>query len=60
MQQCGIRGLNGSADMPYAAGWSTNLPTQNLASIYATGDKRKAVTVLDIEAYKTRKSILWN
>lgn len=52
VQQCGIRGLNGTAAMPYAAGWSTNLPTQNLANAYATGDKRKAVTVLDIEAYK--------
>ena len=53
IQQCGIRGLNGSAQMPYAAGWSTNLPSQNLAAAYAAGDKRKAVTVLDIEAYKT-------
>ena len=52
VQQCGIRGLNGSAAMPYAAGWSTNLPTQNLAAAYAAGDKRKDVTVLDIEAYK--------
>jgi tetratricopeptide (TPR) repeat protein len=52
VQQTGIRGLNGSAAMPYAPGWSTNLPTQNLASAYAAGDKRKAVTVLDIEAYK--------
>jgi hypothetical protein len=52
VQQCGIRGINGSAAMPYAAGWSTNLPTQNLAAAYAVGDKRKAVTVLDIEAYK--------
>ena len=53
VQQCGIRGLNGSAAMPYNPGWSTNLPTQNLAAAYAAGDKRKAVTVLDIEAYKT-------
>lgn len=53
VQQCGIRGLNGSAAMPYAAGWSTNLPRQNLAAAYAAGDKRKDVTVLDIEAYKT-------
>ncbi len=53
VQQCGIRSLNGSADMPYASGWSTNLPTQNLANAYAAGDKRKTVTVLDIEAYKT-------
>ncbi|MFY8005559.1 MAG: RagB/SusD family nutrient uptake outer membrane protein, partial [Chitinophagaceae bacterium] len=52
VQQCGIRGLNGSADMPYAAGWSTNLPTQNLANAYEAGDQRKAITVLDIEAYK--------
>lgn len=52
VQQTGIRGLNGSAAMPYAPGWSTNLPAQNLAAAYAAGDKRKAVTVLDIEAYK--------
>ena len=38
--------------MPYAAGWSTDLPTQDLAGAYEAGDKRKAVTVLDIEAYK--------
>ena len=52
IQQCGIRGLNGSGDMPYAAGWSTNLPTANLANAYQSGDQRKAVTILDIEAYK--------
>ncbi|OYU97512.1 MAG: RagB/SusD family nutrient uptake outer membrane protein [Bacteroidetes bacterium B1(2017)] len=51
-QQCGVRGLNGSDSMPYAAGWSTNLPTTDLASIFETGDQRKQVTVLDIEAYK--------
>ena len=39
--------------MPYAAGWSTNLPSQNLAAAYTAGDKRKDVTVLNIEAYKT-------
>jgi starch-binding outer membrane protein, SusD/RagB family len=53
VQQCGIRGISGTAAMPYEAGWSTNLPSQNLANAYAAGDKRKAVTVLDIEAYKT-------
>lgn len=52
VQQCGVRGLNGSGAMPYAAGWSTNLPTQNLANAYTAGDIRKAVTILDIEAYK--------
>ncbi|EHQ27553.1 RagB/SusD family nutrient uptake outer membrane protein [Mucilaginibacter paludis] len=52
VQQCGVRNLNGSSAMPYAAGWSTNLPTQNLAAAYSAGDQRKAVTVLDIEAYK--------
>ncbi|MBS1661035.1 MAG: RagB/SusD family nutrient uptake outer membrane protein [Bacteroidetes bacterium] len=52
VQQCGIRGLAGSDAMPYAPGWSTNLPTQNLAAAYTAGDQRKAVTVLDIEAYK--------
>lgn len=53
VQQCGVRGINGSAAMPFAAGWSTNLPTQNLASAYAAGDQRKDATILDIEAYKT-------
>ena len=52
VQQCGVRGLNGSAAMPYAAGWSTNLPTTNLAAAYTAGDQRKDVTILDIEAYK--------
>ncbi len=52
VQQCGIRGLNGSPDMPYAPGWSTNLPTQNLANAYTAGDQRKDATILDIEAYK--------
>ena len=53
VQQCGVRGLNGTSAMPYAAGWSTNLPTQNLANAYVAGDQRKYVTVLDIEKYKT-------
>jgi starch-binding outer membrane protein, SusD/RagB family len=52
VQMCGIRGLNGSGSMPYAAGWSFNLPTQNLASAYTAGDQRRGVTILDIEAYK--------
>ncbi len=56
VQQCGIRGLNGSGAMPYAAGWSTNLPTASLANAYTAGDIRKAVTVLDIEAYKNANS----
>ncbi len=58
VQQCGVRGLNGSAAMPYSPGWSTNLPTQNLAAAYAAGDKRKSVTILDIEAYKTANPAL--
>lgn len=52
VQMCGIRGLNGSSAMPYASGWSFNLPTQQLANAYTAGDQRKAVTILDIEAYK--------
>lgn len=58
VQQCGVRGLNGTGAMPYAAGWSTNLPTQNLANAYTAGDQRKAVTVLDIEAYKNANPAL--
>ncbi|RYU90542.1 RagB/SusD family nutrient uptake outer membrane protein [Mucilaginibacter terrigena] len=52
VQQNGIRGLNGGGAMPYAAGWSTNLPTQDLADAYSAGDQRKAITAFDIEAYK--------
>lgn len=52
VQQCGVRGLNGTGAMPYAPGWSTGLPTQNLANAYEAGDQRKDVTILDIEAYK--------
>jgi hypothetical protein len=51
VQICGIRNLTGTS--PYASGWSTNLPTANLAAAFTAGDTRKAVTVLDIEAYKT-------
>jgi hypothetical protein len=58
VQQNGIRGINGSAAMPYAAGWSTNLPTQNLNAAYAAGDQRKAITCFDIEAYKTANPAL--
>lgn len=53
VQQNGIRGLNGSAEMPFASGWSTNLPTQELAAAYTTGDQRKDITTFDIEAFKT-------
>jgi hypothetical protein len=52
VQQNGIRGINGSAAMPFAAGWSSNLPTQDLAAAYSPGDQRKAITAFDIEAYK--------
>jgi hypothetical protein len=38
--------------MPYASGWSTNLPTAALAGIYAAGDQRKDVTIFNVEAYK--------
>lgn len=52
VQQCGVRGLSGTADMPYAPGWSTNLPTQELAKAYEAGDQRKDETCFDVEAYK--------
>ena len=52
VQQCGIRSLVvGSFDMPYNPGWSTNLPTLDLANAYAAGDTRKDATILDIDAY---------
>jgi hypothetical protein len=49
VQICGIRGLTGTS--PYATGWSSNLPTADLASAFTTGDTRKDVTILDINAY---------
>ena len=49
VQICGIRNLTGNS--PYGQGWSINLPTANLATAFTAGDKRKDVTVLDIEAY---------
>jgi tetratricopeptide (TPR) repeat protein len=52
VQMVGVRGLNGGAAMPYASGWSFDLPTASLANAFETGDRRKAVAILDIEAYK--------
>ncbi|MBC7399903.1 MAG: RagB/SusD family nutrient uptake outer membrane protein [Mucilaginibacter sp.] len=52
VQQNGVRGISSAnAAMPYAAGWSTNLPSQNLAAAFSAGDKRKAVTLFDPAAY---------
>jgi hypothetical protein len=52
VQQCGVRNLKATSPlMPYAPGWSTNLPTQNLNNAYENGDQRKAATCFDIEAY---------
>jgi tetratricopeptide (TPR) repeat protein len=52
VQMVGVRGLNGGGAMPYASGWSFDLPTTALANAFETGDRRKAVAILDIEAYK--------
>lgn len=51
VQQGGVRGFNGSSAMPYNSGWSTNLPTQDLAAAYDDGDQRKEATTFDVEAY---------
>lgn len=52
VQQNGVRGISSSnAAMPYAAGWSTNLPSQNLFAAYSAGDKRRDVTLFDPAAY---------
>ena len=50
VQMCGVRNLEGTS--PYEKGWSANLPTEDLADAFETGDHRREVTVLDIEAYK--------
>ena len=51
VQQCGVRGFSGTADMPYNPGWSTNLPTQDLAAAFEDGDQRKDATCFDVAAY---------
>jgi starch-binding outer membrane protein, SusD/RagB family len=57
-QQNGVRGLSGKDAMPYAPGWSINLPTQELANAYAAGDQRKDATCFDVEAYKNANPAL--
>lgn len=52
VQMVGVRGLNGGAGMPYASGWSFDLPTASLASAFEAGDRRKDVAILNIDAYK--------
>ncbi|HEY4060665.1 MAG TPA: RagB/SusD family nutrient uptake outer membrane protein [Puia sp.] len=60
VQQCGVRNLTASSSlMPYAAGYSTNLPTQDLANAFSPGDQRKAATCLDIAAYAAANPA-WN
>jgi hypothetical protein len=51
VQQCGVRQINGTAAMPYAAGWSTNLPSANLYNAYQAGDQRRTGTLFDVAAY---------
>jgi hypothetical protein len=51
VQQCGVRDLVGASAMPFAGGWSTTLPSQNLAAAFAVGDTRKDATCLDMDAY---------
>lgn len=58
VQQCGVRGFSGTTAMPYSAGWSTGLPTANLANAYEAGDQRKAATIFDVEAYKVNNPSL--
>jgi len=58
VQQCGVRGLSGTADMPYAPGWSTNLPTQELYAAYEEGDQRREATCFDVEKYKNDNPLL--
>ena len=44
----GIRGYSGPI---YDKGWSFNLPTKSLLDAFEAGDKRKDVTILDIEKF---------
>ncbi len=58
VQQFGVRGISGTAAMPFSAGWSTGLPTAELASAYQAGDQRKQATLFDPEAYKINNPAL--
>ena len=59
VQQCGVRQLNGTSAMPYAAGWSTNLPTGNLYNAYLPMViKEGAGTLFDVAAYKAANPAL--
>ena len=51
VQQAGVRQLAGAAAMPFAAGWSTNLPTADLYNAYQPGDQRREGTCFDVAAY---------
>ena len=51
VQQVGVRQMSGAPAMPYAAGWSTNLPTVNLYNAYEDGDQRREGTLFDPAAY---------
>lgn len=51
VQQCGVRGISGTANMPFNPGWSTNLPTQDLAAAFEDGDQRKDATCFNVAAY---------
>lgn len=51
VQQVGVRQMSGTAAMPYAAGWSTDLPTVNLYNAYEPGDQRREGTLFDPAAY---------
>ncbi len=58
VQQFGVRGISGTAAMPFSAGWSTGLPTADLANAYQAGDQRKEATLFDPEAYKINNPAL--
>ncbi len=58
VQMCGVRGMSGSANMPFNSGWSIDLPTQDLADAYEAGDQRKDATIFDVEAYKNNNPSL--
>jgi len=51
VQQVGVRQMSGTAAMPYAAGWSTDLPSVNLYNAYENGDQRRQGTLFDPAAY---------
>jgi len=58
VEQAGVRQISGTSAMPYATGYSTNLPTVDLYNAYENGDQRREGTCFDVAAYAANNPAL--